>query len=74
MCIRDRYRAPYGEYNNTVINAAKEGNHLAIQWNIDTLDYTGIEGIKFLYQIFQITFISSVFMISIKYEAGKCCT
>ena len=38
------YRAPYGEYNNTVINAAKEGNHLAIQWNIDTLDYTGIEG------------------------------
>ena len=38
------YRAPYGEYNNTVINAAKEGNHLAIQWNIDTVDYTGIEG------------------------------
>ena len=38
------YRAPYGEYNNTVINAAKEGNHLAIQWNLDTLDYTGIEG------------------------------
>lgn len=38
------YRAPYGEYNNTVIEAAKEGKHFAIQWNLDTLDYTGIEG------------------------------
>ena len=33
------YRAPYGEYNNTVIKAAKEQGHLAIQWNLDTLDY-----------------------------------
>ena len=38
------YRAPYGEYNNTVIKAAKEQGHLAIQWNLDTLDYTGITG------------------------------
>ena len=35
---------------------------------------SGRSDIKFLYQIFQISFISSVFMISIKYEAGKCCT
>ena len=34
------YRAPYGEYNNTVLNAAKEKKHITIQWNIDTLDYT----------------------------------
>lgn len=34
------YRAPYGEYNNTVINAAKEKEHITIQWNLDTLDYT----------------------------------
>ena len=38
------YRAPYGEYNNTVINAATEKNHFVIQWNLDTLDYTGING------------------------------
>ena len=34
------YRAPYGEYNNTVLNAATEKNHKTIQWNLDTLDYT----------------------------------
>lgn len=34
------YRAPYGEYNNTVINAAQSLNYKTIQWNIDTLDYT----------------------------------
>ena len=34
------YRGPYGEYNNTVINAAKSQNLTTIQWNLDTLDYT----------------------------------
>ena len=38
------YRAPYGEYNNTVIKAAKENGYITIQWNLDTLDYTGITG------------------------------
>ena len=37
------YRAPYGEYNNTVINAANEQKHITIQWNLDTLDYTRID-------------------------------
>lgn len=35
------YRGPYGEYNNTVINAAKSQNMQVIQWDIDTLDYEG---------------------------------
>ena len=38
------YRAPYGEYNNTVIKAAKDNGYIPIQWNLDTLDYTGITG------------------------------
>lgn len=38
------YRAPYGEYNNTVIKSAKTAGHTAIQWNLDTLDYTGLTG------------------------------
>lgn len=38
------YRGPYGEYNDTVIKAAKSQNHTTIQWNLDTLDYTGITG------------------------------
>lgn len=38
------YRGPYGEYNDTVINAAKSQNHNTIQWNLDTLDYSGLTG------------------------------
>lgn len=35
------YRGPYGEYNNTVIQAAESLNMKVIQWDVDTLDYTG---------------------------------
>lgn len=38
------YRAPYGEYNNTVIKAAEDKGYYAIQWSLDTLDYTGLTG------------------------------
>ena len=38
------YRGPYGEYNNTVIEAAKQENCSTIQWNLDTLDYSGLTG------------------------------
>lgn len=38
------YRAPYGEYNDTVIKAANDSGYKTIQWNLDTLDYTGLTG------------------------------
>ena len=38
------YRAPYGEYNNTVIKAATDNGYYTIQWSLDTLDYTGLTG------------------------------
>lgn len=38
------YRAPYGEYNNTVIKAAKDKGYYTIQWSLDTLDYKGLTG------------------------------
>ncbi len=38
------YRGPYGEYNDTVIQAAEDTNHFAIQWSIDTLDYNALTG------------------------------
>lgn len=38
------YRAPYGEYNNTVIKSANDNKYFTIQWNLDTLDYSGITG------------------------------
>lgn len=36
------YRAPYGEYNNTVIQAAEDNGYKVIQWSVDTLDYEGL--------------------------------
>ncbi len=38
------YRAPYGEYNDTVIQAATDKGYYTIQWNLDTLDYNGLTG------------------------------
>ena len=36
------YRGPYGEYNDTVIKAAEDNNHVMVQWSIDSLDYKGL--------------------------------
>lgn len=33
------YRTPYGEYNNTVLQAAQDKGYFTIQWSLDTLDY-----------------------------------
>lgn len=38
------YRPPYGEYNDNVIKAATDKGYYSIQWNLDTLDYTGVTG------------------------------
>ncbi len=38
------YRAPYGEYNDTVIQSANDKNLIPIQWSLDTLDYTNLTG------------------------------
>lgn len=38
------YRAPYGEYNNIVIQSAQDKGYFTIQWSLDTLDYKGLTG------------------------------
>lgn len=38
------YRGPYGEYNDTVVKASTDSNHIMVQWSIDTLDYNGLTG------------------------------
>ena len=36
------FRAPYGEYNDTLINACRETNRHYIQWSVDSLDWKDI--------------------------------
>lgn len=43
----DLYRPPFGEYNDTVLQAAKEVGYHTIQWDIDTNE-TKIEVLKIL--------------------------
>lgn len=33
------FRPPYGEYNNTVVQAAEELGYYTIQWSVDSLDW-----------------------------------
>ncbi len=35
----DLYRAPYGEYNDDVVLAAKDCGYYTIQWDVDSLDW-----------------------------------
>lgn len=37
------FRAPYGEYNDTIIKQARNQNLSVINWNIDSLDYNGLD-------------------------------
>ena len=35
----DLFRAPYGDYNNDVVNIARELGYYTIQWDVDSLDW-----------------------------------
>lgn len=35
----DLFRAPYGDYNQSVVKNAKKMNYYIIQWNVDSLDW-----------------------------------
>lgn len=36
------YRAPYGEYNDSVVETITDMGYKFIQWDVDSLDYTGV--------------------------------
>ena len=44
------YRPPFGEYNDTVLNAAKECGYYAIQWDVDGSHIGENGGITRFYQ------------------------
>lgn len=40
------FRAPYGAYNNTLLNLTDKLGLKTIQWDVDTLDWKGLKGIE----------------------------
>ncbi|MBE5738270.1 MAG: deacetylase [Clostridiales bacterium] len=40
------FRAPYGAYNNAMLNLTEEMNLKTIQWSVDTLDWKGLSGVE----------------------------
>ena len=42
------FRAPFGSYNNTMLNITKELGLTTIQWDVDTLDWKGLTGTQIL--------------------------
>lgn len=40
------FRAPYGSYNNTMLNLTDRMNLKTIQWDVDTLDWKGLSGVE----------------------------
>lgn len=36
------FRAPFGDYNNALVEAVSETGHTCIQWDVDSLDWKGI--------------------------------
>lgn len=38
------FRAPFGDYNNTLVETLTESKHYCIQWDVDSLDWKGISG------------------------------
>ncbi len=45
MCL---FRPPYGDYDNKVVNVARENGYFPIQWDVDSLDWKnyGVENIQ----------------------------
>ncbi len=40
------FRAPFGSYNNTLLNLTDEINLKTIQWDVDTLDWKGLSAVE----------------------------
>ncbi len=45
------FRAPFGDYNNRLIDAVESKGMIPIQWDVDSLDWKGIGGTEILARI-----------------------
>ena len=47
----DLFRAPYGDYNNTLISTAAEMGLYTVQWDVDSLDWKNLSGMEIALRI-----------------------
>lgn len=59
----DLFRAPYGEYNDNVINAAKELGFYVIQWDTDSLDWKNLGSENILKRVISKTKNGSIILM-----------
>ena len=57
------FRAPYGSYNNTLLNTASELGLKTIQWDVDSLDWKGISAGEVTNRIMQKTKNGSIILM-----------
>lgn len=57
------FRAPYGSYNNTLLNTASELGLKTIQWDVDSLDWKGISAAQVTERIMQKTKNGSIILM-----------
>ena len=65
------FRAPYGEYSREIIQIASEQGLFTVQWNIDSLDYNGLNGEEMCERINETLAPGSIILLhnSAKYTA-----
>lgn len=59
------FRPPYGEYNNTVVSAAKDVKHLTIQWDVDSLDWKDLSPQKIVERVSEKTKSGSIILLHV---------
>jgi len=56
------FRPPFGSYNDTLINTAKELNLTTIQWDVDSLDWKGISAVDITTRILNKVYNGSIIL------------
>jgi len=58
----DLFRAPFGAYNDTLINTCEELNLATIQWDVDSLDWKGISAVDITTRILNKVYNGSIIL------------
>lgn len=56
------FRPPFGSYNDTLINTAKDLNLTTIQWDVDSLDWKGISAVDITTRILNKVYNGSIIL------------